>query len=251
MTLTVSPWLNEDEILFHRMESFHRQRVEWIANGQSPLGKRANGILVIHFIPVASVRSRNRFEGSILKDPAASISAFGSQGRISRFNADGILNLDSREIYKGYSQIFRNGQVEAAMCDVSYELRPDFPSSSDQPQKTGPRALRDSTCEQAMFSAVVDYLQFCKKMKISAPIMVFSAIIGCEGVRICINIGFQDFSVTAIDRSPVHLPEFEITSFEEEPSTLLRPWCDTLWQAGGLERSSNFDQNGKWRERQR
>ena len=54
------------------------------------------------------------------------------------------------------------------------------------------------------------------------------------------------------DRLPAaFFPEVEIGSLDEEPVKLLRPWCDTLWQACGMERSFNFDQEGKWRERRR
>lgn len=31
----------------------------------------------------------------------------------------------------------------------------------------------------------------------------------------------------------------------------MKVWCDTLWQACGLKRSFDFDQNGKCRERRR
>ena len=62
---------------------------------------------------------------------------------------------------------------------------------------------------------------------------------------------FREVSGHDIDRSPVFLPDIEITTLDADPLKLLRPWCDTLWQACGTERSFNFDQQGNWRERRR
>jgi len=59
---------------------------------------------------------------------------------------------------------------------------------------------------------------------------------------------FRDLSKHAVDRSPATLPELQITQFDTDVKQLLRPWCDTLWQASGLERSFNFDKEGNWQE---
>ena len=66
MTTFAQPWLSEDEVLFHRMEVFHRQQVNAIASGQSPLGEREDGVLVVHFIPRSCVHTRTRFDGAKL-----------------------------------------------------------------------------------------------------------------------------------------------------------------------------------------
>jgi hypothetical protein len=244
-----SPWLTEDEILFHRMETFHRERVEAIAVGNSPLGKRKNGLLVVHLIPIACVKSRLRIDSVALKEKGTSLRPLGSQGGQSRFNAQGVLYFDGYELYRAYLQLFRDGRMESAMSDISYEVRPDFPGSGEQTSRTNPRRLRDSICEQAMFETVSGYLRLCKTLELSCPVFLFSAILDCEGVRICTDRSFGDLSEYGIDRSPVYLPEIEITSFDEQIKSVLRPWCDTFWQSFGMERSFNFDDSGTWRER--
>lgn len=250
MTPLYPPFLTEEEVLFHRMQTFHQQRVEAIAKGKSPLGQRKDGILVAHFIPIESARSRLRYEDTKLKEAASGISAFGSRGRSSRFNLDGIVSLDGHQVYRSYTQVFRDGKLEAAMSDASYEMRQRYvdPSNQHQPE-TGPRSLRDAICEKAVIDALGEYLRFCKTLEIPAPFIMFSALTGCDGIRICTDRSFCDLSEGAIDRTPAYLPEIEIPSLDIEPLTLLRPWCDTLWQACGMERSFNFDDNGKWRER--
>lgn len=245
MTSFTGPWLSEDEVLHHRMESFHRQRVEAVNGENSLLTVRGGGILVLHLIPQSCVFGRARFDGAKLKEHGNSVHAPGSRGSYSysRLNVDGVLNYEGRESVRAYSQLFRDGRLEAAMPEVSFPL--------ERQQKNGVHCLRDSTCEQAVFNTVGSYLRFCKGIGLEAPIWMFSALVGCKGVRICTDMSFHDMSEYAIDRSPVWFPAVEIASLDVEPMKLLRPWCDILWQACGMERSFSFDQEGKWRERRR
>jgi hypothetical protein len=52
-----------------------------------------------------------------------------------------------------------------------------------------------------------------------------------------------------VDRAVLPLPEVMVDDLDEaaSPSTL-RPIFDAMWQAAGMRRSPNFDQNGTWTE---
>jgi hypothetical protein len=128
---------------------------------------------------------------------------------------------------------------------------PEVAFPLDRRQKNGVICLRDSICEQAVFNTVAGYLRFCKPIGLDVPIHMFSALVGCKGVRIWTDLTFGDVSEHGIDRSPLFLPDIEIDTFDAEPAKLLRPWCDTLWQACGMERSFGYDKEGNWRERGR
>lgn len=251
MTTLNQPWLSEDEVLFHRMEAFHRQRVEAIASGQSPLGKRDDGILVLHLIPRSCVQARNRFDGAKIKEHGGKVSAFGDDGRYaaSRFNVDGLLLLDSGEAAESYSQIYRDGRMESVMSALTFQPNGHAAQPGQKPANL-PRYLRDTICERAVFRLVKEYLSFCTGIGIQLPITMFSAVIGCKGVLFYSDWGHR-FSQGGIDRSPAFLPDIEIASLDAEPMKLLRSWCDTLLQAVGLEKSPNFDDQGNWRERRR
>lgn len=243
MRTFAEPWLSEDEMLFHRMEAFHRQRVEAVTGEDSPLSVRGGGILVLHLIPRSCAQGRARFDGAKLKEHGGGVPPLGGRGGYSRFNVDGLLNYDGNESIRAYSQLFRDGSLEAAMPEASYPL--------DRQQKNSVHCLRDSICEQAVFNTVAGYLKFCKAIGLDVPIQMFTALVGCKGVRICTDTSFRDLSDHGIDRSPAFFPEVEIGSLDEAPVKLLRPWCDTLWQACGMERSFSFDSDGNWRERRR
>lgn len=235
-------WLSEDEVLFHRMEGFHRERVDAIASGRSPLGKQEEGLLAVHLIPHSCVRGRKRFDGALLKKQGGLLSALGDEGRYAscRFNVDGVLLLDSGRAIGAYSQVFRDGRVESVMSGVTFKPNGDSTET--------PWYLRDSICERAVIKLVKEYLAFCSGVGFNPPVAMFSALIGCDGVRFYSEWGN---GLGGIDRSPAFLPDIEITTLDADPTTLLRPWCDTLLQACGMEGSPNFDEKGNRRERQR
>lgn len=243
-------FLSEEEILFHRMEAFHRQRVEMIASGQSPLGERDDGFFVTHLLPNSSFKSRQRFDGSTLKQHGAKLSVFGADGNHSatRFNVDGFLKLDYERDPKSYSQIYRNGCLESVMSAINVGTHDDW-AQPDQQKPKQTQYLKNTVCEQAVFKLAPEYLSFCKGIGLSEPIKLFSALVGCKGVWFYSNWG-RHFG-QSIDRSPAYLPDIDVESSDAEPEDWLRPWCDFLAQAMGLESSPNYDENGNWRERRR
>src|SRR6267154_2311394 len=111
MTTTTHPWLSPDEVLFHQMEAFHRERVEAIGTGNSPLPVHDGGILVLHLIPRSCVHGRTRFDGAKLKEHGSSVPPLGGSGAYARFNVDGLLNYEG-QLVRAYSQLFRDGRLE-------------------------------------------------------------------------------------------------------------------------------------------
>ena len=239
--MTQVTWLSEEELLFHRMVTFHRDRVEAVAANAKAFTKQGKGFLVIHLIPVQSVASRGRFESTKLKEFGSKIYPLGDRGGQSRFNVDGLMNYDGREELRAYSQVYRDGRVEAVMSDAAYPL--------DRQQSEGRFVLRDIICERGAFDLVRSYLAFCKSMEIVTPIWMFSALVDCQGVRILTDRSWRDVSQHSIDRSPAYLPELEVTTVDAKVESLLQPWCDSLWQSSGLERSYSYDEQGNWHER--
>lgn len=56
---------------------------------------------------------------------------------------------------------------------------------------------------------------------------------------------FED-EIHAIDRDVLALPECVVESLDVDPASVLRPAFDSLFQAGGFLRSSNYDERGNW-----
>lgn len=232
--------LPREEIIFQRMRDFHLQRVSAVAAGDVPLQQRDGGILVLHLIPESCVFSRTSLDGGTLKEQGTRIRPLGDRGGNTRFNVEGFLNFSGYKEVRAYSQLFRDGRLESVMSDVGYPVHPQAEKS--------PYAIRCGLTERSVFEVVHDYLRFCKTIEFVPPVWLFSALVECKGFRMMTDRRFRDLSEMAVDRSPAILPELEISKFDAEPHELLHPWCDFFWQASGVERSFNFDQEGNWHE---
>lgn len=225
-------WLSEEDFVFHRLESYHRERVEALLGGSSPLYKPENGVILLHLIPEKSVVGRNRFSGSDLKEHGGQMPAFGEQIGSPRFNVDGLIERNRTKDVRAYSQLFRDGRLESVMSDLTW------PQDRES-------LIRFNVCEQGLFRVSDAYTKFCQGIGIQTPIWVFTSLLNCKGARPPSNHHWIDNSEHYIDRSPAHLPELKITSFPITPH--LRPLCDSIWQAAGIERSPNFDEHGNWK----
>ena len=232
--------LLKEEILFQRMKDFQLQRVNAVADGDVPLAKRDGGILVLHLIPESCVFSCATLDGGTLKEQGTRIRPLGDRGGSTRFNVDGFFNFSGYEEVRSYSQLFRDGRLESVMSDVGYPIHPQAEKS--------PYAIRCGLTERSVFEVVQDYLRFCKTIEFVPPVWLFSALVECKGFRMMTDRRFRDLSEKAVDRSPAILPALKINDLDIEPHKLLHPWCDFLWQASGVERSFNYDQDGKWHE---
>jgi hypothetical protein len=152
---------------------------------------------------------------------------------------DGFLNYSGFQEVRAYSQLFRDGRLEAVMSDVGYPVNHQAENSL--------YAIRHGLVERAVFDSVSEYRQFCQAVETEPPVWLFSALVECKGYRMATG-RFRDLSEQAVDRSPAFLPELVIDDFKPPIEQQLRPWCDTFWQASGLERSFNYDQEGNWYE---
>lgn len=228
-----------EEIIFQSMRDFHIQRVTAVENAGVPLQLRDGGMLVLHLIPESCVSSRSSFDGSALKEHGSRIRPLGDRGGYTRFNVDGFLKYSGHQEVRAYSQLFRDGRLENVMSDVGYPVH--------RQAETSPYAIRHGLIERAVCESVSDFRQFCRAVGIEPPVWLFSALVECKGYRMATG-RFGDLSEHAVDRSPAYLPELLIDDFETPLEQRLRLWCDTFWQASGLERSFNYDQDGNWHE---
>ncbi len=228
--------LTEAERHLHRMRDFHRERVEAIQKDQSHVRLNDPTRLVVHLMPEDSLRAPKSVAASDLKRSAQSIRPLGDRNgggyKDSRFNADGVLVYSGRDAVRAYSQLFRSGLYEGVMAGAVFQAKEEA------------KVFREAECEEALLGALADYLPFAKTHELQLPFWMFAALVGCEGARICLNRSWGDLSEHPIDRNTVWLPETKIDAFDFDPVKHLRPMLDVLWNAAGLERSFNYNEQG-------
>ena len=92
---TLNGWLSREELILHRMRSFHRNRVEELKSGQTRDKQEKNGKLVIHCIPEQAIMSRTRYSVRELSKHGQELRAPDCSYWNPRINADGFACSDS------------------------------------------------------------------------------------------------------------------------------------------------------------
>lgn len=235
---------------FERMHRFHHERVQQIMTHELRLHEDStDDYLLLHLLPErafsnAAVPDSRRIDSAMLKAVGGRIPPLGGRGGHGRFNVDGFLNQDGHEAVSAYTLLFRDGRAESLMPSIRFSM-------DRTGEGNGPYAVRDSCIEQGVLQTTKEYLASMEQLDMTAPVWLFSCVVGCKGVHICTHWGFRDLSRNKMDRSPCFLSPLKIEQPFAEIEAIIRPWCDLFWQAFGLEHSFNFDESGNWRERRR
>jgi hypothetical protein len=231
--LVFNGWLSREELILHRMRSFHRKRIEDLRIGQPRDKQEKDGKLLIHCIPEQAIMSRKRFTVSELRKHGEALRAPDSPYGNIRLNADGFACSEGPNGFGGYSQLFRDGRLEAVLSRASYHSE-------------NAHYIVDTACERAILQATRQYLAFSKAIGIAPPIWMFCTLVNVEGAAFRPHWGQEGHT---IDRPVVELPETEIACLEIKVDTHLRPLLDCIWNAMGFEASPNYDDEGNYRER--
>jgi hypothetical protein len=83
---------------------------------------------------------------------------------------------------------------------------------------------------------------------VEPPIFIFLTLIGVKGYSMSFNRDGRD-EVHKIDRDILLLPEAIIEGYDFVAEDVLRLCFDSIWNACGLPRSLNYDEDGNWKER--
>lgn len=242
---SIEPQVVSQRTLFDSMLKFHRDRVEQVASGELRLQQNSDDdCLLTHFLPEEAFSNYRLIDATLLKEVGERIPPLGGRGGYGRFNADGFLNHDGYDSVDAYSLLYRDGRAEALMPSIRYSLNRENTAE-------GPFAIRDSCIDEGVLNTTKAYLAATEQLEISSTIWLFSCIIGCRDVHICTDRSFRDLSRHKLDRSPCFLPPLRLERSSEKAGTIVRPWSDHFWQAFGIERSFNFDDNDDLRERRR
>lgn len=242
---SIEPQAVSQRPIFDSMLKFHRDRVQQIVNGELRLHQNSEeDCLLLHFLPEEAFSSYRLIDATLLKELGSLIPPLGGRGAYGKFNVDGFVNHDGYDSVHGYSLLYRDGRLESLMPSIRYSL-------NQGNRAEGPYAIRDFLVDEGVLKTTEAYLSATEKLEISTTIWLFSCVIGCRDVHICTDHMFRDLSRSRLDRSPCFLPPLRLERSVEKTGMVVRPWSDHFWQAFGMERSFNFDDNNDLRERRR
>ncbi len=217
-----------------RVRDFRTERLSKLISGEGPHRLVPGALLVGHFVPTQAAL------GIVQIDPIPymqnrDLPVLSPTAAHSRVNADGALavrNPGPRGTH-GYSQLFRNGYFEAVKV-LTYE--------------EGARAALGSIAYERDFIALVRALRSeYIHLEIGTEMTIMVSLLKADQVELGIDrfrYALEDHQ-GYFDRQTLVLPDVLLPA-DLSVEHALKPIFDLVWQAAGMERSNNYNQEGDW-----
>jgi hypothetical protein len=97
--------------------------------------------------------------------------------------------------------------------------------------------------EVRIIPALDDYRKVLAELEIPLPHVVALSLLNVRGLPMILNPRYDRGSRRIAEKHLI-LPEFTIERTDQKSATVLKPAFDAVWNACGLERSYNYDENG-------
>lgn len=218
-----------------RVRDFRTERLGRILSGEAFYRLVEGPLLVAHLVPVQSM------VGLVQIDPVTyaqqrHVPLIGATAGWARINIDGALAIRNPDAggTHGYSQLFRNGALEATKV---YPRRPGEQFAN----------LPSTAYEQHIIELLRSFRAELVHHGIEAGCTVMLSLLQADKFKLGVRQGLEFFDErqTLFDRSTVLVPDI-LADAAQSPEHALKPAFDLLWQAAGFERSRNFDAAGNW-----
>jgi hypothetical protein len=222
-----------------RVRAFRAERLAKIDAGEAivPLAQNC-GRLVVHLVPTSAFGFGGQIDLAKAHALEELLRPMASMGRSPRINFDGFSNL-----HRGgdgncwsYTQMFRNGSIEAVKVRVVSDLQ------------AGQLWIPTLDFDRWIFEVLPTYLSALRQLEVPSPIALMISLQGVRGARLGVaQNSFDD--PPKIDRDVLELPECVIEQYgtEADYQRAARPAFDALWNTGGYFRSNHFDADGNWK----
>lgn len=224
--------------LSERARNFLAGRTKLIADRRTPKRLADGPTRAIHLIPIGGLAGRQSANLASLNGRGFTRFLEPDWGGGSRsFNLDGMVIFpdgSSEEDHHGYSQVFRNGIMEAA--SLAGEVRETGQSESGQ------QVVWATEMTKFFRERTETFIAAAKEWGLAGPAILSYSILNVEGYELATGAQSPRRKKLESDRPHLVVPELWIDNLESvEIDQIVRPLLDILWQGFGLERCLDFD----------
>lgn len=222
-----------------RIRRYRQERVSTVTANHGWVSIMGGGQLILHVLPLAAFGSGLQIDPADAYVLTEDFAPIASEGFSPRFNFDGFINVRGGRDCYGYTQVFRNGVIEATKSAMKGEWQ-------------GSYYLPAQSLGDQIFHVLPKYLQGLRKLGVPSPLVVMLTLSGINGAYLRVgNSMWQNDQGGPFRRDELVLPEIVIHDYgtPEEYQAALRPAFDALWNAAGFARSSFFTEDGRWNPR--
>jgi hypothetical protein len=151
------------------------------------------------------------------------------------FNYYGFINERGGDKNYGYTQIFRNGALEATIAGIVQE-------------RESRRYIPGLRIEKYIFEHFSEYVIGIRDIDVPPPLIVMFTLEDVQGVDYFVIYNPIGHYETALPEPILTLPECIIDEYgtQTDNERAVRPAFDALWNAIGYSKSQFFDENGHW-----
>lgn len=225
----------QTEQIVERIRKFRSSRIEKLkAENELPVNLNSGAKISFHLIPLVAFANSQYLSFGGRNDITLSLRPIGCSGWNHRYNLDGIVTSsgDRYGTSSAYTQIFRNGIIEAVSSLMGY--------SED-------KHIASQAYESELIEATRSYFGAYRLLEVESPIYFFISIIGIRNYIFSVsNRMFLSANEKTSDRDDLILPEGIFQDLNAQPHKQLQPFFDMIWNAYGYERSFNYDDKGNW-----
>lgn len=191
--------------------------------------------LIINFIPYNLDRNIKNLQDIKLDFPE------------QRINFDGVLGYKTNQNgVESYCQLYRNGIIEFVSTTNKIFLKIQNPYNTLKKEEINVISGNKNGYEYFIIKKCIYFFNFLKKLNVELPIYMFITILDAKGYRIFYNNGNSIKLTNSIDRDMLELPEIELKYYDIDIKKAVKDIINMIWNACGVEKSTNFDSNGNW-----
>jgi len=230
---------NQSTSALEQARRFRDERIRFISEGKGQRPVEAGGRLFLHIIPIAAFSGLVNLDVEKVYEKHDAFRPLGDSGMTPRFNYYGFINERGGDENYGYTQIFRNGALEAIKADIVRE-------HEDR------RFIPGLALESQIFKRFTLYVNGLRDVGVPPPLIIMFTLEDVQGADYWVN---SDLWVVhdPLPEPVLTLPECVIENYgaEIDYHRAVRPAFDALWNAIGHSRSQYFNENGLWVGKQR
>lgn len=218
---------NMSETLTERARNFRIDRIARITSDEMPVILDAPHRIVLHLIPANAFNPFVKYDiNSIYNsaDWAKKLPVIRRETYSRKYNLDGLLTHTSLNCGKagGYTQLYRNGIIEAVASDMVLSASNSFPCR-----------IPWDEFKKELKKAANKYQQLMPELNIEPPIFVFLTLLNLKDFKIAYGQSPCLYSVGSIDRDMLLLPCEVIEEYGTDDEIILKPMFDLIWNACG------------------
>lgn len=218
-----------------RIHDFRTARLFTIQTGDTVLPLTSQKLIVIHLLPLPSFSSKTTLPRDTLLALERETELFqpmSSSGWHSpRINLEGMFSFAGTrgESAHSYVQLFRNGVIELVESST-LDGRDIIPSKS---------------YEYKIADGIQRAIGILKKVEVGTPIWICVSLLGVGGMSMSNSSCEGEFD----DEHPIRqrdliLPATPYDAYGQDVGRILQPVFDLVWNACGLRKSRNYDNDG-------